>query len=219
MNEVIEFLSELENNNNREWFNAHKARYEGCRQKMLFVTELLINEIRKFDSNIPAMDPKDCLFRIYRDVRFSHDKRPYKTHFGSYIARGGRKSTRAGYYFHIEPGESFLGGGIYKPESHILKALRNAIYEAPESFLEIIDNVNFKKLFPTMEGEKLKTNPKGFEDDFRYMELLKHKSFFFSTNIPTENLLNGNFAEIAVESFKVLTPANKFLNEALDNYL
>lgn len=135
MKNVIEFLSGLKANNNREWFQANKNQYEESREKILFITELLINEIRKFDKDIPAMDPKDCLFRIYRDVRFSHDKQPYKTHFGSYIARGGRKSTRAGYYFHIDPDASFLGGGIYMPESNVIKALRNAIYEQPEVFI------------------------------------------------------------------------------------
>jgi uncharacterized protein (TIGR02453 family) len=219
MQNVIEFLTELEKNNNREWFQSNKGRYENCRDKVLFITELLINEIRKFDMDVPAMDPKDCLFRIYRDVRFSHDKQPYKTHFGSYIARGGRKSTRAGYYFHIEPGGSFLGGGIYMPESNILKALRSAIYEQPEAFLEIIQDPGFRKFFPSIEGEKLKTNPKGFDPSFENMDLLRYKSYVFSMAIENDDLIRGNFAETAVQAFSELYPMNKFLNDALDNYL
>lgn len=219
MKNVIEFLSGLKANNNREWFQANKNQYEESREKILFITELLINEIRKFDKDIPAMDPKDCLFRIYRDVRFSHDKQPYKTHFGSYIARGGRKSTRAGYYFHIDPDASFLGGGIYMPESNVIKALRNAIYEQPEVFMDIIDNTEFKKYYPEIEGEKLKSNPKGFDPAFNYMDLLRYKWYVFSLPINTNDLINGNFAETAVNAFKALYPANKFLNDALDNYL
>ncbi len=219
MKTVLDFLSELEKNNHREWFQANKLRYEECRDKILFITELLMNEIRKFDGGIPAMDPKDCLFRIYRDVRFSSDKRPYKTHFGSYIARGGRKSTRAGYYFHLEPGGSFLGGGIYMPEPNVLKALRTAIYENPEVFREIIRNKDFKKYFPEIEGERLKTNPKGFEADRELMALLRFKSYVFSIALTDEQIIEGSFVEKAIEAFRALYPAIRFLNEALDQFL
>lgn len=219
MKNVIEFLNQLEKNNNREWFQANKKQYDECRSKILFITELLINEIRKFDKDIPAMDPKDCLFRIYRDVRFSHDKRPYKTHFGSYIARGGRKSTRAGYYFHIEPDRSFIGGGIYMPEANALKAIRTAIYEQTEGFREIIEEPGFKKYYAGIEGEKLKTNPKGFDPGFEFIDLLRYKWYVFSLSMKSSELINGNFAETAVEAFRALYPANKFLNDALDNYL
>lgn len=219
MKNVIEFLNQLEKNNNREWFQANKKQYDECRTKILFVTELLINEIRKFDREIPAMDPKDCLFRIYRDVRFSHDKRPYKTNFGSYIANGGRKSTRAGYYFHIEPGGSFIGGGIYMPETNVLKAIRTAIYEQPEVFREIIEDPGFKKYYAGIEGEKLKTNPKGFDSGFEYMDLLRYKWYVFSLSMEINELVSGNFAETGIEAFRALYPANKFFNDALDNYL
>jgi uncharacterized protein (TIGR02453 family) len=219
MKNVFEFLTGLKDNNNREWFQANKKQYDESREKVLFITELLISEIRKFDNDVPAMDPKDCLFRIYRDVRFSHDKQPYKTHFGSYIARGGRKSTRAGYYFHIDPAGSFLGGGIYMPESNVLKALRTAIYEQPEAFMEIINNTEFKKFYPAIEGEKLKTNPKGFDPAFEYMDLLRFKWYAFSQSMDTNEIINGNFTETAVEAFRALYPVNKFLNDALDNYL
>jgi uncharacterized protein (TIGR02453 family) len=219
MKNVIEFLNQLQKNNNREWFQANKKQYDECRTKILFITELLISEIRKFDKDIPAMDPKDCLFRIYRDVRFSHDKQPYKTHFGSYIANGGRKSTRAGYYFHIEPGGCFIGGGIYMPEANVLKAIRTAIYEQPEAFMEIIEEPGFKKYYSGIEGDKLKTNPKGFDPGFEYIDLLRYKWYVFSMSIDTNELINGNFAESTVNAFQALYPVNKFLNDALDNYL
>src|SRR6056297_2224221 len=103
MEQVLQFLQELSDNNNRAWFNENRKRYEESREKILFLTDIFINEIRKFDPGIPPISPKDCMFRIFRDVRFSKDKRPYKTNFGSFIAKGGRKSENAGYYFHIEP--------------------------------------------------------------------------------------------------------------------
>ena len=127
MQQVFQFLQDLSENNNREWFHNNKKRYDESREKVLFITEVLINEIRKFDSEIPLLEPKDCLFRIFRDVRFSNDKRPYKTNFGSFIAKGGRKSMYAGYYFHIEPDTSFVGGGIYMPDAEHLKAIREYI--------------------------------------------------------------------------------------------
>ena len=132
MNQVIRFLQDLSENNNREWFQENKTRYDESRKKALFLTEVVINEIRKFDPEIPLLDPKDCLFRIFRDVRFSHDKRPYKTNFGSFMAKGGRKSVYAGYYFHIDPAGSFAGGGIYMPAAEPLKAIREYMAENGE---------------------------------------------------------------------------------------
>ena len=219
MKNVIDFLQALGRNNNREWFNDHRELYEECRDKVLFITELMINEIRKFDSGIPPADPKDCLFRIYRDVRFSPDKSPYKTHFGSFIAIGGRKSRNAGYYLHIEPGGSFFSGGIYMPEPEVLRALRTAIYEQADTFLEIIQAPEFTQYFTHIDGEKLKTNPKGFSPEFEHIDLLKYKSYAFSYEKDVSNLTSVEYIHTATEVFKALYPANRFLNEALENYL
>ena len=219
MKNVIDFLEQLKRNNNREWFNSHKDWYEQSRQKVLFLTELIINEIRKFDKDIPITDPKDCLFRIYRDVRFSADKSPYKTHFGSYIAKGGTKSNRAGYYFHIDPDASFIGGGIYMPGPDVLKALRSAIFDQPDTFLDILENPGFKKTYPTVDGEKLKTAPKGFPPDFEHIDILKFKSYAFTREINKSEIIRDDFASMMVEKFQTLYPANRFLNDALDQYL
>ena len=177
---VLKFLEELSRNNNREWFQSNKKWYEESRNKFLFLTEVIINEIRKFDPEVPALLPKDCMFRIYRDVRFSNDKRPYKTNFGSFIAKGGRKSIYAGYYFHIEPNESFLAGGIYMPPKESLKAVRNYIAEHGEEFIEIMNESNFKKTLSEMYDDRLKTAPKGYPADHKYIHLLRYKSFIFS---------------------------------------
>jgi len=219
MLQVIQFLQELSENNNREWFQNNKKRYDESREKVLFLTEVLINEIRKFDSDIPLLEPKDCLFRIFRDVRFSNDKRPYKTNFGSFIAKGGRKSIYSGYYFHIEPGGSFVGGGIYMPAAEPLKAIREYIAENGEEFLSMITDKKFKTIFPEMMDDKLKTAPKGFSPDHEFINLIRYKSFAFSSQLSKSQILADNYIGILVNSFKTLHPVNRFLNEALANNL
>lgn len=219
MNQVMQFLQDLSENNNREWFQENKTRYDESRKKALFLTEVVINEIRKFDPEIPLLYPKDCLFRIFRDVRFSHDKRPYKTNFGSFMAKGGRKSVYAGYYFHIDPTGSFAGGGIYMPDAEPLKAIREYIAENGEEFLSLINNKNFKKIYPEMMDDKLKTAPKGFSPDHEFIGLLRYKSFAFMRPFSQSEVLAGNYIEKLVESFKILQPVNGFLNEALENNL
>jgi uncharacterized protein (TIGR02453 family) len=219
MNQVIRFLQDLSENNNREWFQENKTRYDESRKKVLFLTEVVINEIRKFDPEIPLLNPKDCLFRIFRDVRFSNDKRPYKTNFGSFMAKGGRKSVYAGYYFHIDPAGSFAGGGIYMPEAEPLKAIREYISENGEEFLSLINNKNFVKVYQEMMDDKLKTTPKGFSPDHEFIDLLRYKSFAFMSPISQPEVLADNFIEKLVESFKTLHPVNRFLNEALENIL
>jgi len=217
MEKVLEFLTDISANNNREWYNANKKRYEESREKILFLTDVVINEIRKFDSEIPPLSPKDCVFRIFRDVRFSNDKRPYKTNFGAFIAKGGRKSIYAGYYFHIDPTGSFAGGGVYMPQAEPLKAIRNYMAENGGEFLEIINNRNFKKIYPAMYDDKLKTVPKGFPKDHEYIELLKYKSFVFSSEITNSEISSDDLISKIVDSFRELHPVNRFLNEALIN--
>ncbi|MGM0620701.1 MAG: DUF2461 domain-containing protein [Bacteroidota bacterium] len=217
MEQVLQFLQELAENNNREWFEANRTRYTESREKMLFLTDVLINEIRKFDSEIAPMNPKDCLFRIFRDVRFSKDKRPYKTNFGSFIAPGGRKSGHAGYYFHVEPSGSFVGGGIYMPPAGPLKAIRKHIEHHPEEFLGIINHPDFKAIFPEMMDHQLKTAPKGFAKDHPLIHLLRYKSFAFSARLNNEILINGDFIGEAVKAYRELHKANAFLNEAIDS--
>lgn len=218
MKQVLQFLQELSENNNREWFNENRKRYEESREKILFLTDIFINEIRKFDPEIPPMSPKDCMFRIFRDVRFSKDKRPYKTNFGSFIAKRGRKSENAGYYFHIEPAGSFIGGGIYMPAAGPLKAIRNHIEEHPEEFLTIINDPDFRAFFPEMMDHKLKTAPRGIEKNHKYIDLLRYKSYAFSSPVDKDLLLSEKYIEYAVNAFRELHRVNVFLNEALHDF-
>lgn len=219
MLQVIQFLNELSENNNREWFQNNKKRYDESREKVLFITEVVINEIRKFDPEVPLLETKDCLFRIFRDVRFSNDKRPYKTNFGSFIAKGGRKSMHAGYYFHIEPTGSFVGGGIYMPAAEPLKAIREHIADNGEEFLSIINNKSFIKVYPEMMDDKLKTAPKGYSPDHEFINMLRYKSFAFSSKLDKSQISADNYIEKLVHSFKILQPVNRFLNDALKNNL
>ena len=219
MEKVLQFLEDLSVNNNKEWFHDNRKRYEESRDKILFITEVLINEIRKFDAEIPVMNPKDCMFRIFRDVRFSNDKRPYKTNFGSFIAKGGRKSLLAGYYFHIEPDESFAGGGLYMPPAEQLKAVRSYIAENGHEFLDIIQNKDFKKIYPEMYGHKLKTAPKGFPKDHEFADLLRYQSFVFSAELKREILIGNNLIDYLVNAFSELYNVNRFINTGLNNFL
>jgi len=219
MEKVLQFLENLSANNNKDWFHDNRKLYEECRDKILLITEILINEIRKFDSEIPAMSPKDCMFRIFRDVRFSNDKKPYKTNFGSFIAKGGRKSLLAGYYFHIEPDGSFAGGGLYMPPAEQLRAIRSYIADNGHEFLDIIQEKNFKKIYPEMYDHKLKTAPKGFPKNHEFADILRYQSFVFSTNLKKEIITGDNFINYLVNAFIELHKINRFINNGLNKFL
>lgn len=217
MDKVLQFLQKLSDNNNREWFNDNRKWYEESRDKIIFLTDVLINEIKKFDPNINGVDPKDCVFRIFRDVRFSKDKRPYKTNFGSFISKGGRKSINPGYYFHIEPNQSFIGGGVYMPQAESLKAIRTFLAEHANEFLDVINDKHFKNVLPEMYDHKLKTAPKGFPKDHEYIDLLRYKSFVFSNTLNNNAVAGDNFIETMVSAFQELKKVNIFLAEAIEN--
>ena len=219
MQQVLSFLSELKENNNKEWFDLNRDRYQECRKKLLFLTEVVIHEVGKFDTEIGILDPKNCVFRIFRDVRFSNDKTPYKTNMGSFIAKGGRKSVSAGYYVHIEPGASFVGGGSYCPPADALKAFRTEIFDHPEDFKQLIKSESFRKVYPELYDDKLKTAPKGFPKDFPEIDLLKYKSFAFGSTIDDSVVKSDVFVEKILSSLKELYPVNRFLNTALDKWL
>lgn len=219
MQEVLNFLSELKENNNKEWFDQNRERYQECRKKVLFLTELIIHEVGKFDSEIGNLEAKDCVFRIFRDVRFSNDKTPYKTNMGSFIAKGGRKSFNAGYYVHIEPGASFVGGGSYCPPADALKAMRTEIYDHPEEFKQLVHSESFRKVYPEFYDDKLKTAPKGFPKDFPDIDLLKYKSYAFGSTIDDSIVASDAYVTKIVGSLKELYPVNRFLNEAIEKWI
>jgi uncharacterized protein (TIGR02453 family) len=218
MKEVLSFLSELRVNNNKEWFDKNRDRYEESRKKILFLTELIIHEINSFDPEIGAPNPKDCVFRIFRDVRFSNDKTPYKINMGSFIAKGGRKSMNAGYYLHIEPGGSFVGGGSYCPPPDILKALRTEIFDHSDEFKKLIFSKSFQNIYPEMFEDKLRTAPKGFPKDFPDIDLLKYKSYAFTSRISDSEVAGDDYIQRIVSAFKELAPVNQFFNIAIEKW-
>ena len=211
---VFSFLHDLKENNNREWFQANKPIYLRARGEFEVVIELLIHEIRKFDSRVPALSPGDCIFRIYRDVRFSKDKSPYKTHFGAFITPNGRKGMGGGYYLHLEPGESMVAGGIHNPPAEVLRKIRSYVFDNPEELLEIIQAEPFSKLFGTISGESLKTAPKGFPKDFNHIDLLKYKSYTVYAPMDQADIMK-DFPENVLMYFRQMAAFNDFLNRAV----
>lgn len=212
---ILEFLSALNKNNNADWFHANKKYYLDVKHEFEAFTSSLIGKLGEIDSGIKNLTPKDCMFRINRDIRFSNDKRPYKTNFGAYIVRNGKKSGNAGYYVHIEPGESFLGGGMYCPEPKNLKAIRSEIYEESDTFKRIIKHPDFVSHFGEIWGEKLKLAPKGFDKDFADIELLKYKSYVAMKSVSDDFFLSKNALNEILHVFKAMKPFGDFLNHAV----
>ncbi len=213
----FQFLKELKANNNREWFTENKPRYEIAKVEFEAFIEDLIARITAFDPAIGHHKAKDCVFRIYRDVRFSKDKSPYKTHFGAHVTSAAKRSeihTRAGYYIHLEPGASMLAGGAYLPEKEWLKSIRQEIDYNGTELHKILDAKDFKDVFGQIEGEKLKTTPKGYAAEHPEIELLKQKSFLASHQLSDSQVTSSDFLDHAARVFKVLYPFDEFLNRS-----
>jgi uncharacterized protein (TIGR02453 family) len=210
---TLKFLKTLEKNNNREWFTENKNLYLEAQQDMLLFVENLIEEMAKFDEEMLKIDAKKSLFRIYRDVRFSKDKSPYKTNFGAGLGMGkGNKIT--GYYLHIEPGKSFLAGGVYQPEPSILKEIRKEISLESKEFLSILEHKDFRNNFRGLSVEsKLQRVPNDFEKDDPMAEFLKLKNFIVTHPISDEELLDENAAKNFANIFKSIQPLNAFLEK------
>jgi len=217
----IAFLRELIANNHKEWFDANRACYQEAKNEFDQFIDRLIHEVRLFDPSIGAITAKDCVYRIYRDVRFSNDKTPYKNHFGAYIAQGGRKSQLGGYYFHIEPTDagyldhSLWAGGIYSPDAPTLKAIRTDIYEHPEEYKAIIHDREFAGTFTWFDGNMLNSAPKGFPKDFPDMDLIRRKDFTFSRHITDQLLRSDQLLGESVRIFRLMLPFNRFMNRAI----
>ena len=208
---TLKFLKTLENNNNREWFNENKHLYIEAQENMLVFIEKLIEEISKFDEEILKIDPKKALFRIYRDIRFSKLKIPYKTHFGASLGMG-KGNKISGYYLHIEPGKSFLAGGVYQPEPSVLKEIRKEISMNSSEFKKILEQNDFRNNFRGLSVEsKLKRVPNDFEKDDPMAEFLKLKNFIVTHPISDEQLFDKNAAQHFAKIFESIQPLNQFL--------
>ena len=215
--ECLTFFKKLKKNNNREWFAQHKDEFETFAK---FPMQCFIAELAHHFQNFAPefdMNPKRSIFRIYRDTRFSKDKTPYKTHIAAhFVLRGKPKGLEgSGYYLHIEPGEVFLGGGIYMPEADQLKKIRHAIAANSQEFLSVAESKILKKRFGKLDGEKLQRIPKGYEQEHPMAEWLKLKQFFVGVTLSDDVCLKKNFVRQAADIYKEATPLINFLNGAL----
>lgn len=216
--DVFLFLSELKENNNREWFQENKLRYERSRKEFEKFLSGIIPELSKLDPELQSPDMKDCIFRIYKDIRFSKDKTPYKTNFGAFVARGGRKTIFPGYYIHIEPGESMFAGGIYMPSPDTLKLLRNEVYFNSVEFKKILSAGNFKKYFGQLaDWDKMKKPPREYPADFPDVDLLKYRSYMVSASISDDLVTSVEYKQHLLELARTALPLNLFLNRAISN--
>jgi uncharacterized protein (TIGR02453 family) len=213
---VLDFLIRLKENNNREWFAENKQEYLEAKGLFdRFINEL-IPAIRSFDPTLDMITAKDCTFRIYRDIRFSKDKSPYKTNMGAYIVRGGKGSPNPGYYVHIEPGQSFLAGGLYMPPSAILNKVREEIMYNFEPFMKIISAKAFRDAFGRLDdSNKLVNPPKGFPKEFPGIDYMKYKSYVVMHSVSDRLLTRDDFLSYSSGIFNILLPLKKFLSNAL----
>jgi uncharacterized protein (TIGR02453 family) len=182
---------------------------------MLQIASGLIAELSLIDPSIGSPDPKKCLFRQNRDIRFSINKNPYKTNMGAYFSSGGKNLPMAGYYLHIEPNASFFGGGLYMPEKAQLQKIRSEIYFNAHAFESILNEKRFKETFGQLMDEKLKRPPKGFPSDIPHIELLKYTSFAVSCTFQAENCTPADIIRQGTHTFSIMAPLVKYLNHAL----
>jgi uncharacterized protein (TIGR02453 family) len=215
-NLILEFLSLLRDNNNREWFQGNKDLYDRARKEFENFINELIPEIYEFDKSIGMVTARDCLFRLFRDIRFSNDKTPYKTNFGAFIARGGRKGIYPGYYIHLETAQSMLAGGIYMPPPEVTKAVRQEIYYNSSEFRKILEKDEFRKFFGKLDDfDKIKKPPKDFPPDFPDIDLLKYRSYTIVHNADDKQVRGQSYLAYAVKVFKAMYPLNAFLSRAI----
>jgi uncharacterized protein (TIGR02453 family) len=209
---TLKFLAELTEHNTREWFNENKKRYEEARKNYLVFLEDMLHEMQSFEPAAHNQNAKDLVFRIYRDVRFSHDKRPYKDHFGAYIADGGRKSVLPGYYLHLASNDrSFVAGGLWMPPAEQLKAVRQEIDYNLDEFKSIVESQGFKKRFGSISGEQLKTTPKGYDKENPAIEYLRYKSWNALMPLSDKVILSSSLMDTLMDAMKALKPLNDFL--------
>jgi uncharacterized protein (TIGR02453 family) len=219
---TLKFLLDLKKNNNKPWFEAHRKQFETAKLDFDSFISNIITKFGKHDKDIAPLEAKNCVYRQYRDVRFSKDKTPYKHHMGASMERGGKNSGFAGYYFHCEPGNnSIVGGGLWMPPADALKKVRQEIDYCYDEFLSIINNKSFKSIYGDLErGEyALTREPKGYEKDNPAISYLKLKSFVASRPLSDKELVSGELEKIVIQSYAALQPLIMFINRALEDHV
>lgn len=217
MKKTIDFLKKIKKNNTKEWFDKNRPVYEEAKKEFEKVIADVLDHSAKFDKELTGMEARKTLFRINRDIRFSKDKSPYKTNFGSRLMPGGKDSLMSGYYVHIEPGKSFLAGGCYMPMPDTLNAIRQEVDYHFADFKKILAHKDFKKYFKgkLSDEEKLVNPPKGYDKENAAIEYLKFKHFIVLHELSDKDLLSPKFPKYASEVFKAMYPFNVFLRKAV----
>ncbi|HVX52597.1 MAG TPA: DUF2461 domain-containing protein [Chitinophagaceae bacterium] len=217
---TIQFLRGLKKNNTKEWFDANRKQYDAAKDDFAALVKTVIAAHAKSDETIASLQPKDCLFRINRDIRFSKDKSPYKTNFGAFINRGGKKSIYAGYYFHCEPGGgSFAGGGLWMPEPENLAKVRQEIDYSFDEFKKIVTGKKFINIYGDLhKGDDviLSREPKGYEKNNPAIEFIKLKSFIAMRPVTDEELTGKELVKTIAAAYSALQPLVGFINRALE---
>lgn len=209
----FEFITKLNNNNNRDWFNANKEEYIVAHDQVIQFADELLAFMNQHD-NIETPSGKKSLYRIYRDVRFSKDKTPYNTHWSGGFRRG-TAELRGGYYFKLKPGESILAGGFWGPNPADLKRIREEINANDQEMRDIIATPDFKKFFGELKGEQVKTAPKGYDKDHPAIDLLRYKQFIFTRSFSDKEVLSSEFAHQVNDTFKQLRPFFDYMSAVL----
>ena len=217
--QTFDFLTELKKHNNKEWFERNKGEFREVYAHFSEFINELAKEVAKFDSRVKKslIDKRTVkVFRIYRDARFSNNKQPYKLNFGGTIAPHGMENGNAGYYVHVEPGNSFLAGGIHMPDPKVLAKVRSAIAKDHKILRRILGTASFRKTFGRLDPYAMvKTRPKGFAKDHPAIDLLRYKSFIALKKISDKEVTSKNFQREAVKTLQILKPLNDYLAEAV----
>lgn len=214
---LLDFLADLARHNDRDWFQAHKPTYDLLRRDFEAAVGRWLPELQRLDPTLAGLEARRCIFRIYRDVRFSRNKDPYKTHFSAYFAAGGKASTGPGYYVQIGPnGQTMLAGGLYQPEREQLARIRQEIDYNGGSLRAVLEAPAFRQYFPGLEGEKLKKAPAGYPPDHPDLELLKHKSLVAVYAIPDADARRLDLDAVVPAAFRALLPLCAWLREAVE---
>ena len=229
MRDTLQFLAELSVNNNKDWFDAHREWYQACRERFVAFSTEYLRRLAKMDPALAVLQPKDCIWRINRDIRFSADKRPYKEWFGIFPAAGvpgqpktwGKKSMRGGYYVHIQPGQCMFAGGIWDPGKELLAALRQEIEANYEEVEDIMTSKKWKRYFGQDFDSywgTLKKVPAGFDPEFKHADWLKHKTYTFSVMLSDEEVCSPDFIDRIEDIAATAKPMNDFLNYTFEEY-
>lgn len=213
---TYQFISELKKNNNRDWFTEHKPRYQQAHANIAGFLDGLIDEVKKID-NIENESGKKSMFRIYRDVRFSKDKSPYKTHLAGFLKRA-TKWLRGGYYIHFEPGKTFVGCGFWQPNKDDLKIIRDELAHDAQALRSIMEEPTFKKTFGELRGDTVATAPRGYDKDHPNIDLIRYKSFYFEHQFTDEEVFSEDFASEVAKTYLAVRPFFDYMSEVLTRH-